>query len=488
MPDAPLGPRFRGVLALEDVPTSDKRRIAANETGWRPLPLTLMALTKASHGGMPSTETEYAGVIDLVERRPLSECLPITEGVETVDLPGDTLAIYYEGSFDTDEVGTHTAGLVERRVLRGISIDFAADEEFLVTEEDEDGWPVDGETIYRNVEIGMATACPFPAFAGCYIELAEPAADLPEDEGRVDVAAARDLPGLRATPCESCASDRGDAVVAAGGPVDPPAAWFTDPQLTGPTAITIEDDGRIYGHLATWGECHVGISGQCVVPPRSASNYARFRVGQVRTAEGTRVATGALFMGTAHATTRGRPSLSAVQDHYADTGTATADVAAGEDAHGIWVAGAMRPDLTPEQVRAARGSVLSGDWRTAGGQLDLLAALHVNVGGFGIPRAELVASAGQPVALVAAGARTSAVTAERQRKGTGQDVAATVRDELQRALAPLLEPLAAARREQARARVAQVVGQPPALVDEEAVADRAAAARARLAAAGVRTG
>jgi hypothetical protein len=80
-----------------------------------------------------------------------------------------------------------------------------------------------------------------------------------------------------------------------------------------------------------------------------------------------------------------------------------ADVAAGEDAFGIWVAGALRPDATPEQVRALRASAPSGDWRPIGGRLELVAVCQVNVPGFPVARA-CVAS-GSLTALVAAGAR-----------------------------------------------------------------------------------
>ncbi len=67
-----------------------------------------------------------------------------------------------------------------------------------------------------------------------------------------------------------------------------------------------------------------------------------------------------------------------------------------EDAYGIVVAGAMRPNVTPEQVRELRASPLSGDWRPLQGRSELVALLAVNTPGFLIPR---VASG----ALVAAG-------------------------------------------------------------------------------------
>jgi hypothetical protein len=80
-----------------------------------------------------------------------------------------------------------------------------------------------------------------------------------------------------------------------------------------------------------------------------------------------------------------------------------ADVIAGEDQFGIWVAGALRPDITPAQIRAFRASSPSGDWRPINGRLELVAVCAVNVPGFPIARA-IAASGGVPGALVAAGA------------------------------------------------------------------------------------
>lgn len=166
--------------------------------------------------------------------------------------------------------------------------------------------------------------------------------------------------------------------------VKPPAEWFRDPKLGGATPITVTEDGRVFGHLATWGTCHTGFVGECVQPPSSASNYAYFRTGSVRTADGSEVAVGRLTLDTTHAGRRLGATDTAA--HYEHTGVAVADVSAGEDVHGIWVAGALRPGVSEEQVRALMASPLSGDWRRIGGQLELVAALAVNSPGFPIPR------------------------------------------------------------------------------------------------------
>ena len=92
--------------------------------------------------------------------------------------------------------------------------------------------------------------------------------------------------------------------------------------------------------------------------------------------------------------------------HYDDTGSAIADVHAGEDAYGIWVSGALRPSASPEQIRALRASAPSGDWRPIRGGLELVAVCQVNVPGFPIARARV--ASGAVMALVAAGAATLA--------------------------------------------------------------------------------
>ena len=73
--------------------------------------------------------------------------------------------------------------------------------------------------------------------------------------------------------------------------------------------------------------------------------------------------------------------------HYDNTGTAAADVCVGEDEHGIWLAGAVRPTATDEQIHMLRASAVSGDWRPLGRGMELVAALAVNRPGFPITKA-----------------------------------------------------------------------------------------------------
>jgi len=191
----------------------------------------------------------------------------------------------------------------------------------------------------------------------------------------------------------------------AAGVTKKPAAAFKNPNLAEPTPTTIEEmeDGtlRIFGHLAAWGVCHIGIQDTCTTAPHSSIDYAMFRTGTVLTDEG-RFAVGQITMGTGHAGLKVN-ARNAVA-HYDNTGTAVADVVVGEDGHGIWFSGIVRPSATQEQIDALQASALSGDWRRNGTGLELVAALAVNVPGFPIPRTSLAASGAEgQESLVAAG-------------------------------------------------------------------------------------
>ena len=143
-----------------------------------------------------------------------------------------------------------------------------------------------------------------------------------------------------------------------GYPLTPPAAWFEDPCLPGRTPLTVTAAGRVYGHLALWGECHRDVAmRECVLAPRSRQQYAPFHLGNVLTAEGELVKVGKIVMDTRHADIR--LGYSAAVTHYDDTGAEIAVVRAGEDEHGIWFSGAIVPEATPRKVAKLRRSPLS---------------------------------------------------------------------------------------------------------------------------------
>lgn len=173
------------------------------------------------------------------------------------------------------------------------------------------------------------------------------------------------------------------SLVAGAAPLNPPKAWFADPKLTGPTKVTVDSDGRVKGHLALFGSCHLTFANTCVTVPRSQRGYADFHAGTTKTHEGEVLDTGVLTVDTGHADTGWRMA-DRVKAHYDNTGTAAAVVRAGEDSYGVWVAGSLVPGADEELAQKLRRSPLSGDWRRVGGNLELVAALGVNRPAFAI--------------------------------------------------------------------------------------------------------
>src|SRR5690606_21708962 len=180
-------------------------------------------------------------------------------------------------------------------------------------EEDDDGYCI--AYVYRlhAGRIGAVTVAPFQAIEGARVIAADPVA----------ASATLVLPELGV----ELDGQRHGALVASAIPDVPPAEWFDDPHFAELTPLTITDDGQVFGHLAPWGVCHIGLPG-CTTAPRG-DDYSLFHLGTVRTTGGE-VAVGTITMNTGHADTRG---LSAAQAsaHYDNTGTQVAYVRAGED-------------------------------------------------------------------------------------------------------------------------------------------------------------
>ena len=173
-------------------------------------------------------------------------------------------------------------------------------------------------------------------------------------------------------------------------------ADFRNPQLDRLTPIQVTKDGRVYGHLAGWKTDHIGRPG---TKPPHGTDYKYFHQGLAPTTEGD-LPVGHLTLGTGHA---GAGNAVQAAAHYDNTGAQVAQVRAGEDAHGIWIAGRMLPTADDLQRQTLRRSSLSGDWRKVDGEWELVAALAVNVPGFPIPRTETFVASGADDALVAAG-------------------------------------------------------------------------------------
>jgi hypothetical protein len=382
-------------LAFEGDATSDGRFMLPDSIEWRDLPLTLMAqtITDDGHDG-----AFVSGRIDRINRA--------TTDIDGETLPKGIVSIRGGGIFDMGgENGAEIARLVGDETLRGVSVDLAViDWAFRDPESGEIIEPTDAtddqmeqaffgqlQFAVRRAELLAATICATPAFSNARIALAASGQQV-----------------LRLTSTFEVVDE---ALVAAAAPVAPPRGWFYLEEPAQATPLTVTDDGRIFGHIAAWGSCYLGRPGECFQPPRSPSGYAYFNLGEIACKDGTTVACGQITMDTDHAPMARGTSWQAAKAHYEQTGLCVADVRATDGAHGIFVAGALRPNLSTEQIRELRAAKPSGDWRqiTPGGPLELIGALEVNRPGYPVPRPQLALAAsaahpeGEPVALIAAG-------------------------------------------------------------------------------------
>jgi hypothetical protein len=405
--DAVMGPAFTiPVAIIEGQPTGDGRSIAVGALDWRVPPLPLMLLATATHDPMGmdmNAPAVLAGRIDSLERVPGE---------------GDTQIISCKGFCLNDENGLYLASLAEQMGRLGVSADVAVEESVMeITELDGDGFPIDMNDQLTKGTIMAVTACPMPAFEGAYMVMGD-GTEIPDvipqqtDETPL-VASAHFMTYAECEPCQQGL----EVLVASAGPARPPAAWFEDPQFTPGDGrlqrilgsdgeekfacpLTVTEDGQVFGHIAPWDVCHTGKPG-CVTAPPSACDYAHFKRGQyVVTAEGEKIRVGVLTADTTHASHALGPA--AAMAHYENTGLAAADLNAGEDDFGIWVAGAIRPNATEEQIRNITAASPSGDWRMVGGQLELVAALAVPLPGF--PLVVVDHASGERTAVTAAGA------------------------------------------------------------------------------------
>lgn len=337
------------MLARLGVPTGDGRIIAPGAGSSRdlPLPLAWQELSGDGHGG-----SMIVGRI---------ESLNIGDGMVTAT--GSMLDSAPYAVIEQLEAG-----------LLGPSVDLD-DIEYTVDDMD--------RVVITSWRIAGATLVAIPAFADVSLTL-----DPLPVESMDDAIATRDAEaGREARPMTAEeGSWIGESMFASAAAPLPSAEWFKAPDLDRLTPLTVSDTGRVFGHIAGWGQCHVAMPG-CVTAPFSASGYAYFHVASQATAEGVTVPVGTLVAGPRHA--KLSDAFHAAQQHYDDPSAAVARVVAGEDDHGIWVAGWMLPSASPQAVDIFRSSPVSGDWRRVGGSLELIAVCSVNAPGFPVPKARV---------------------------------------------------------------------------------------------------
>lgn len=332
-----MGRRFTGVLGRLGIPTGDGRIISPGGLTSRDLPLPLSWQRESADG--------HSGSI-VVAR--LEE---ITFHQDMVTYAGHMLDV--SGAWEAEE-------LIEAGVI-GPSMDL--DDMTYVVDED-------GRAIITSARIAGATLVSIPAFAEVSINL-DPW-PVPEMEPE-RVETAEDLEWVGSYALRASADVSRETL--------PPLEWFARPDEVGP--VTVTEDGRVSGYAALRNVCHVGLPG-CTTMPSSLTDYAHFLRKPQVTRDGTVVPTGVITVGEGHAD----PSLGLVPalSHYDDVSTVVAKVFAGEDEHGLWVAGWILPYADPVKVQQLKDLDVSGDWRQAGGNLELIAICAVNTPGFPVLR------------------------------------------------------------------------------------------------------
>jgi hypothetical protein len=263
---------------------------------------------------------------------------------------------------DTDD-GRMAAFLLHTQALRGNSIELAD----VVADID---LTEDFDLRIRFTEANFAGTCLVgrPAFGDAFAELDDDeitAALADVDEIVADVSFTPTL--LAVQP---------DEIVASG--LVQPWADFHIPEADRPTKVIVDEEGRVFGHLALWDSCHDGVEGQCLVVPRPTDNYASFNKPGVLTELGI-VETGPIFLTGGHP--RKRLGDSDPVSAYGGIENAWADVRVIPGRFGPWLSGRVRPGVSDDQVYAARASRVSGHWVRG----RLKAIVSVNAEGYDVP-------------------------------------------------------------------------------------------------------
>lgn len=344
---------WSGVLTVEGAESGDGRLFHLGSLDWATLPLPLM-YQPANVGG--HSGSFQVGDITHIARK----------GNE----------IFGWGTVFSESLdGEHGAGI--RRMIgtngkpssAGVSVDVDkvkdADVEFVYN--DDSGHAVKPEmTIFHRGRIRGATLVAFPAF--------------------VEAKLAFTGDNLTASVDDGCGC--GEGVLTAGAytftiPDLPKKEWFdrpTDVKMHG--ALTVTQEGRVFGRLARKGVTHRSVNRQV---PLNTVDYSRWMNKETIVEGGERVVTGVITMNCGHAPTEHYGTLANRKQHYDNSCSIVANVRIGEDADGVWVAGALRHGVTSEQVATMMGCQLSGDWQPhpdRRGTQEFIAALLVPVPGF----------------------------------------------------------------------------------------------------------
>lgn len=365
-----------GAIVVGDRQTGDRRQFTVEELAWQnvgvgsSLEIPLGHQYERGHGGDGSDKVALVGRLDSIE---LQGKELFARGVVDISTPEGLAAARRMGT--RDEPGTLAGVSVivdEDPDGPGMSVEYQFAEECDMDDELTEACMIPERTIIRaGARIRAVDLVDIPAFAEARLYLDEP---LPADVGQPE--------------------NVDDPITAAAYtmtlPDLPPAEWFSEPTNEPDIgAITVTDDGRIFGYLAPKHVAHRGIRDKRVEVPMGNVDYGvwmnRVTLADDGSGSFTRVATGPITMDCGHASASPQVRGAARREHYDNSCSVVATVRAGENARGVWIAGAILPDVSPDQLRRMMACQLSGDWgphREKPGKRELAAALLVPVPGF----------------------------------------------------------------------------------------------------------
>jgi hypothetical protein len=376
---------WSGVIAMEGIPTGDGRQFEHGALTWAELPVPLGWMYERSHGGMPTDKVVNVGTIDTIERGEggmivatgrvnlaTDEGRKVASMMGTREEPGSLAGISIDADDPEDPMGMN----VEYRYAEGCEL---PEDDAGTLLDDNDG-PTEDDMkcmmptlmVFHSGRIRAATMVDIPAFVEARIYL-DSKPELPDEEPVID-----DEEVLVASSYTMTLHDI------------PPAHWFDEP-VDEPDigAITVTDEGRIFGYLAPAHVAHRGIRDKRVTVPMKNVDYGiwmnRVTIAEDGSGNFVRVATGPITMDCGHAPSSNRVVGAARRQHYDNSCSVVATARVGENKHGVWIAGAVLPDVTADQVRRMMMLQLSGDWgphREKPGKRELAGALLVPVPGF----------------------------------------------------------------------------------------------------------
>jgi hypothetical protein len=390
---------WEGDLVVEGIESGDGRLFALGSLDWVAPPMPLM-YQPANTGG-------HSGSFAVGE---------ITHAVRRGDKIRGRGKIYGAALS-----GEHGDGIRAVMKVGGVSVDVDtvkdADVEMVYDDAGEGGGKPFAKpevTIFHRGRIRGATLVAYPAFVEAKLHFTGTLADANADA--VEAAAqVVDVPVQ--VPAKSCGcdggsgdvvgefsddadADRGDTALVVASAFDdsthtitipnvPPAHWFSEPtdvEVTG--ALTITDEGRVYGLVAPAGVTHRNVKTR--VPTNL--DFSRFHKAETIVRGGGRVVTGVITADCGHAPTENYGTFAKRREHYDNSCSVLANARVGYSRDGnIWVAGALNPGASAEQVAQALGCTLSLDVQPhpdRPGVREFIAAHLVPVPGFPMARSK----------------------------------------------------------------------------------------------------